>query len=77
MHSLEPTFFKRPIAEYHEHYRKEKLKKSKDIVEIDSEMLKILQNYKRNSFKQSHKKARSGIRALRVGKLKKKRNPRA
>jgi hypothetical protein len=73
VHSLEPTFFKRALAEYHEHYRKEKLKKNEDIVEIDSEMLQILQNYRRNSFKQSQKKARSGIRALRVGKMKKKR----
>ena len=73
VNTLEPTYFKRALAEYHEYIQKEKLKKPKNVIEVDSEMLKILKNYRDNSYQKNKKKSRRVVGHLRIDKMKRKR----
>ena len=72
VHTLEPSFFKRAIAEYKAEVEKNKVAKREDTVEVSEEMMSILRAYKANSFKGS-KKARPRIAALKFGVKKRKR----
>ena len=75
VHSLEPSFFQRAITEHQNALKKAKSKVEKDTVEVNPEMLEILQAYARNAFRQKKgtKNRRSGIRALSVNRVKRKR----
>lgn len=72
VHTLEPSFFKRAIAEYKAATAANKVEKKEDQVEVSKEMMDILRAFKANSFKGS-KKVRPRIAALKYGLQKRKR----
>ena len=76
IHTLEPSFFRRTLKEYYDKHREEKMKRDKDMIAINPNMMAILNRFKQNAFSRAGKRKRKvALAQLRVGKMKRKRAP--